>query len=111
MEGQETVRTPRPEMLSLDAMEYPELSLTVVLAIALLAIHVAGSVLVLRTMRAAGHHVGRLEELSRLKDTLLEKGTRKARAAEPAPATAATAVHLDPAHAGNVVKNLINQQG
>jgi len=108
--GQETVRTPVAEMLSLEAMELPELSLTVALAIILLAVHVAGSVLVLRTMRAAAHHVGRLEELSRLKDTLLEKGTRKAKSAD-AVATATTPPPLDPAHAGAVVKNFINQQG
>jgi hypothetical protein len=58
-------------------MEISDQAVLVGLAVFLLAIHVAGSVLVLRTLQSASHHLERLGKLSELEDVLLRRGTRR----------------------------------
>jgi hypothetical protein len=56
-------------------MEVSEQAALVGLAVFLLAIHVAGSVLILRTLRTSSHHLKRLDELAELEIVLLKRGT------------------------------------
>ena len=58
-------------------MEVSDQAVLVGLAVLLLAIHVAASVLVLRTLRSASHHLARLEELAEMEKVLVRRGTRR----------------------------------
>lgn len=58
-------------------MEVSEQAVLVGLAVLLLVLHVAASVLVLRTLRSASHHLARLEELADLEKILVRRGTRR----------------------------------
>lgn len=58
-------------------MEMSDQALLVGLAVVLLTLHVAGSVLILRTLRAAFHHIQRLDELADIEAILKVRGTRR----------------------------------
>lgn len=63
-------------------MDIPNLAILTALAVFLLALHVAGAIIVLRTLRTAAHHMARLEELVGLENGLLEHEREKAIASE-----------------------------
>jgi len=58
-------------------MEMSDQALLVGLAVVLLTLHVAGSVLILRTLRSAFHHIQRLAELADIEVVLKKRGTRR----------------------------------
>jgi len=58
-------------------MEMSDQAVLVGLAVFLLTLHVAGSVLILRTLRSVFHHVQRLDELAEIEAVLKKRGTRR----------------------------------
>lgn len=68
-------------------MEVSDQAVLVGLAVVLLVLHVVASVLVLRTLRSASHHLARLDELAEMEAILVRRGTRRGAgpAAEAAP--------------------------
>ncbi len=70
-------------------MEVSEQAILVGLAAFLLVIHVAASVLVLRTLRSASHHLLRLDELAQMEKVLVQRGTRRGTGYVGAPETPA----------------------
>ncbi|MEN9353594.1 MAG: hypothetical protein RL318_919 [Fibrobacterota bacterium] len=89
-------------------MEVSEQAALVGLAVFLLAIHVAGSVLVLRTLRTTSHHMKRLDELYDMEMVLLKRGTRRGVAPVPgAPEAGKVTGSLDAA--STILKSMLKE--
>jgi hypothetical protein len=91
-------------------MDIPNLAILTALAVFLLALHVAGAIIVLRVLRTAAHHAARLEELAGLEDELLEHERRRSEIVALATAPAAEAA-LSESAAAQALKAMFGQQG
>lgn len=93
-------------------MDIPNLAILTALAVFLLALHVAGAIVVLRTLRTAAHHMARLEELVGLENGLLEHERKRSEIFAPVAATkgAGEAV-LSESAASQALKAMFGQQG
>jgi len=94
-------------------MDIPNLAILTALAVFLLALHVAGAIVVLRTLRTAAHHMARLEELVGLENGLLEHERKRSEVFAPVAVTpkgAGEAV-LSESAASQALKAMFGQQG